>query len=38
VVLPVEIGGKVYEFGSVIELAPEVAVAYAHALIAWEGK
>jgi hypothetical protein len=38
VVLPMEIAGKVYEFGAVIELEPEVAKAYAHALIAQEEK
>jgi hypothetical protein len=33
VILPVEIDGKVYEYGHMVELELEQALAYAHALI-----
>jgi hypothetical protein len=37
VTLPVEIDGKMYQFGDVVELDLETATQFAHALIAWEG-
>ena len=36
VTLPVDIGGRVYQFGEVAELDIETATQYAHALIAAE--
>jgi hypothetical protein len=36
VLLPIEIDGRIYEFGSVVELDLETALAYSHALIACE--
>jgi len=36
VVLPVEVDGKVYEFGSVVELTLDIAKGLSHALIAVE--
>ncbi len=36
VTLPVEIGGRVYQFGEVAELELETAAQHAHALIAEE--
>jgi hypothetical protein len=36
VTLPVEIDGKVYSFGEIVELGLEEAALYAHALIAVE--
>jgi hypothetical protein len=36
VLLPVEIGGTIYNFGDVVDLDLETAVQYAHALIAVE--
>lgn len=33
VVLPVEIGGQVYQFGAAVELAEEETQGYEHALI-----
>ncbi len=36
VVLPVELGGVVYEFGRVVELELEETAGYEHALIAVE--
>ena len=34
VLLPVEIGGRIYDFGAVIELDLETAKEYSHALLA----
>lgn len=36
VTLPIDVGGRRYEFGEVAELEIETAVQYAHALIAEE--
>jgi len=36
VVLPVDIDGRIYEFGSELELDDETAGEYSHALIAVE--
>jgi hypothetical protein len=36
VLLPIEIEGRIYEFGSVVELDLETAKLYSHALIACE--
>lgn len=36
VLLPIEIDGRIYEFGSVVELSLETAKDYSHALIACE--
>jgi len=36
VLLPIEIEGRIYEFGSVVELDLDVAKEYSHALIACE--
>ena len=36
VLLPIEIDGRMYEFGSVVELDLETAGGYSHALIACE--
>jgi hypothetical protein len=36
VTLPVDIGGRIWNFGEVVELDIETAAAYAHALIALE--
>jgi hypothetical protein len=36
VVLPIEVGGRIYQFGETIDLDMETAAQYAHALIAVE--
>ena len=33
VTLPIDIGGRIYQFGETVELDAETAAAYAHALI-----
>ena len=36
VLLPIDIEGRIYEFGSTVELDLETALLYSHALIACE--
>jgi hypothetical protein len=36
VVLPIEVDGRIYEFGAVVEMDLETARLYSHALIAVE--
>jgi hypothetical protein len=36
VLLPIEIDGRIYEFGSTVELDLETALLYSHALMACE--
>ena len=38
VLLPIDIEGRIYEFGSTVELDLETALLYSHALIACEEK
>jgi hypothetical protein len=38
VLLPIEIDGRIYEFGSTVELDLETALLYSHALQACEEK
>jgi hypothetical protein len=37
VVMPIEVGGVIYQHGSTVELDSETAALYSHALIALEG-
>lgn len=38
VTLPIDVGGRIYQFGETVELDQETAAAYAHALIKEESE
>jgi hypothetical protein len=38
VLLAIEVDGKIYQHGAIVELPSEIAVNYSHALIALEEK